>query len=102
MDDGRHTPCCRFTSHEDVEIDPELYVCETCTVAAAFEALDEENRAAWELFHRVCGRFVIETRSVGTVLARLTASMADDEYEATLQRVALIYEIYYPPKRKLD
>jgi hypothetical protein len=76
-----------------------MYVCETCVVAEAIDDLAPENLRAWSLFQRVCARFVVETRSVGQVLARLLADEDSEDFEDMLTRISILYDVHYPPKR---
>lgn len=81
-------------------LDPELYVCETCAVAEAYDGLDDDNRAAWELFQRVCSRFACETGTSGSVLTGLLSGASPVEYEDTVQRLAVIYNALCPPRKE--
>jgi len=99
LGDGQHTPCCQTADAEVVETDSEQFNCETCEVARRIEGLDTENRRAWGLFHQVCSRFAMETRSSGTVLAQLTREEDEDDMRQLTTRLAILYDGYYPRKK---
>jgi hypothetical protein len=67
-------------------------------VAAALEGLWPENAEAWRIFHQVVSRFTHDLQAGGEALRRLTAGVTDvDDYEDLLARLALIYDLLYPP-----
>ncbi len=77
-----------------------MYVCQTCPVRKALEGLDETNTAAWKLFQRLSARFVMETRTAGPLLMRLTADCGVTELEDVVTRLSLMYDIFYPPRKE--
>jgi hypothetical protein len=76
-----------------------MYQCQGCLVGEAIDGLSPENLRSWELFQRVCSRFVVETRSVGVVLSRLLTSEDEEDFEDMVARLAILYDVHYPKKR---
>lgn len=102
VDEGRHTPCCQFATDEEIHGDRAMFDCDRCVVADHLDTLAPENARAWSLFHQLCARFVVDTGCTAAVLTRLTAETSAREYADLVARVALIFDVYYPPKRASD
>ncbi len=102
MDEGRHTPCCQFASDDEITGDEAQFACDTCPVFEAIEALSPENTRAWSLFHTCASRFLGETHAVGPVFVRLTTDLSAEDFEDMVQRLSVIYTLYFPPKRATD
>lgn len=83
-----------------MDLDPHMYQCGTCVVDAALADLSAENYQAWQLFDRICTRFAIEQRAVGTVLDRLTADLSPDDFEDMVMRFSMLYNIYFPKPKE--
>lgn len=99
IDDGRITTCCQMADDETLKTDPQEFNCDTCTVSKAFAAVTPENARAWHLFHLIYSRFAVETHSSGFILERMLAGLNQQEYSATVQRLGVLYDVFYPPRR---
>lgn len=71
-------------------------------VRQALDGLNTDNREAWGLFQTLCTRFLIETKSVGPVFVRLCEGRDVEDVTDLALRVALIYDVYYPPRSTPD
>jgi hypothetical protein len=83
---------------EEVELEPDLFVCETCPVQIAQAQLWPENLEAWAVFQRLARRLVVDT---GIGSAVFSALMQDREDVADMvDRLSEIYEIVLPPPER--
>lgn len=92
--------CCRIAK-EDANDDPEAYDCEACEVQKTYATFhrDPVNVRAWVLFRKLTTRFLFDAQAVGQVFDRLTRDMSPEEYDDTLARVALFYDVFYPDEK---
>lgn len=102
VDQGRAEPCCQFASDADLASDPEEYNCDRCVVADALAGLDAENAKAWRLFQYLQRRFVVEQQALGSVLDRMTRDEEPEQFEDTLSRLSLLYDVMFPKKAEPD
>ncbi len=49
------------------------------------------------LFRRICSRFVVDLKCAGAVFMRLTTQLDDEAFLEQLERLAVLYEVCYPP-----
>jgi len=93
--------CCQFADEETLATEAETFDCETCAVSRHVDGLDMDNRRAWDLAQGLFVRLIAETDSFGPVLARITSDLDVEQFEDTLRRLTLIYDVLAPlPKRK--
>ena len=79
-----------------------MFDCETCVVAETVDDLSSENTAAWRLFHRLCSRFLSDTHATAVALAKYTEGQDVEEFSDTMTRLAILYDVYFPPKVARD
>lgn len=68
-------------------------------MANALDALFPENADAWQVFHQIATRFVVDAGLAGAVFQRLTDDCSRDDVEDLVDRLSLIYDIVQPEKR---
>lgn len=74
--------------------------CDTCEVAQRSSALDDENVRAWDVYHHIANRFVIETRTGSAVFQRLTDGLSTEACVELVGRLNVLWEIFQPRKRE--
>lgn len=64
------------------------------------DALSPCNRLAWEQFQQIVTRFLVDGHGLGAVLAKLGEGEDVDEFLDLMTRFSILYDVYYPVKRK--
>jgi hypothetical protein len=96
----RDTPCCRWATQDEIDGDAAMYDCESCAVREAISGLDDENLAAWRLYHTIASRFLVDAQAVGAVFARLTADQPPAQLTDTCERMRVLYDALQPPRQE--
>lgn len=68
-------------------------------MATALEGLYPENADAWQMFHQIATRFVVDAGLAGAVFRRLTDKADTETVEDLLERLSVIYDLVMPEKR---
>lgn len=89
--------CCEHVDDEDLRREPELYDCDTCLVRIAVEELAPENGEAWNMFHHLAQRFLVDTHLTAKAFEALTADWDAERILDLLERLGIIYDIVMPP-----
>lgn len=80
--------------------DPEAFDCDGCAVREALDGLNAENAEAWEMFHRLASRFLVDAQLISTAFQQLMVGRDAADVLDVLERLEVIYDIVQPPKTK--
>ncbi len=98
VDQGRNLPCCHRATDEELEAEPELFDCDTCEVARTWAAVDPVNVEAWDIYHRLGGRYA-QTLGLGAYLLEALTEDWDGATRADMvARLEIIMSELDPPK----
>ena len=88
-----------MVSEEESAADAETYVCETCPVADALAALDDDaaNREAWAVFHRCVTRFTVDAHLAAVALSAAVKDWETDDVLDLIDRLGILYNAICPP-----
>ncbi len=93
-------PCCQLATAEEVDAEPDRYVCDFCVLREQFEALWEPNREAWELWRSLNARPVVDFHLGPTVFASFCGDRTSDEVIDLIQRLSVIGTVLTPPEHQ--
>jgi hypothetical protein len=65
----------------------------------ALATLDPPSAEAWEIYGRLGSRFAVDFGLVPDVLRRLVAEWSDDDVLDLVDRLAVMYDTFSPPRQ---
>lgn len=93
--------CCLFATDEEIEQE-DVFDCDTCPIRQALEGLWPENERAWRLFNQLATRLVADLGIGAEAFRILAADIPADDMPDLLTRLAVIYDVVYPPPKVPD
>lgn len=99
-DYGKTTLCCASATAAEIQENARLFDCQQCPHVAHEHALWAVNARALAIYHRLCGRTVVDLGLAGWLFQTLTDGWTPADVLDLVTRLELIRSVLDPPRTK--